>query len=79
METDTMNVYVLEAQIPYEGSVTMGVYTTREAAEVAAKAFEASDAAQQFPTGYDYYVVAVVLDAGPRERWGEGELVGVDD
>jgi ABC-type transport system involved in Fe-S cluster assembly fused permease/ATPase subunit len=79
METDTMNVYVLEAQIPYEGSVTMGVYTTREGAEAAAKAFEASDAAQQFPTGYDYYVQTVVLDAGPRERWGEGESVDLDD
>ena len=75
-----MNVYVLEAQIPYEeGSVTMGVYTTREGAEAAAKAFEAADAAQQFPTGYDYYVQTVELDAGPRARWVDGEPVDLDD
>lgn len=72
-----MNVYVLEAQIPYEGSVTMGVYTTRALAEAAAAAFEVCDAAQQFPTGYDYYIQTVALDAPPEERWGAGELVEV--
>lgn len=74
-----MNVYVLEAHLPYEGSVTMGVYTTREGAEAAAKAFEAFDAAQQDPIEYNYYVVAVVLDAGPRDHGAEGEPVDLDD
>ena len=74
-----MNVYVLEAHLPYEGSVTMGVYSSREAADAAAKAFEAFDAAQKHPIEYNYYVVAVVLDAGPRDHGAEGEPVDLDD
>lgn len=33
-----MQVFVLEGRIPYEGGCVLGVYSTREAAETAARA-----------------------------------------
>ena len=60
METDTMFVYVLEGLLDYEGGTVLGAYTTRAAAEAAARADAAEDA-------YDDYVVHRIEVGAPTE------------
>jgi len=62
-----MMVYVLEGHIAYEGHITLGVYSSRAAAEAAAHEFERANRAQDYPTDYDYQVNVVQLDAAAKE------------
>ena len=60
--------YVLEGHIMYEGHITLGVYTSRAAASMAAIEFELANRADDYPTDYDYRINAVELDAPAREH-----------
>ena len=61
-------VYVLEGHIMYEGHITLGVYTSRAAASMAAEEFESANRAGAYPTDYDYRINAVEMDAAAREH-----------
>ncbi len=73
-----MNVYVVEGRIRYEGSSVLGTYPTRESAVEAARAFEVTNRAEEYPIDFDYYVHEVVLGEPLRDRWHEGEAVQME-
>ncbi len=64
-----MRVYVLEGRIDYEGGCLLGVYSTREAAEAAARADYRATSAMS------YVVHEVEVDAPADLRI----LVGIED
>lgn len=60
--------YVLEGHILYEGHITLGVYTSRAAASMAAEEFERANRAESYPTDYDYRINAIELDEPAGEH-----------
>lgn len=73
-----MNVFVLEAHVAYEGGSVVGVYSTHEAAMVAARAFEAANRAQRYPTDFGYCIHEVGVDAVGHDRRFDGDLLEVE-
>ena len=73
-----MTVYVLMGEISYEPGTVLGVYSSRETARAAAQAYDAADRAQQYPTGYAYFIHEVGVDAPACERLLDGELLEVE-
>ena len=63
-----MTAYVLEGHIMYGGHITLGVYTSRAAASMAAEQFERNNRAESYPTDYDYRINAIELDAPAGEH-----------
>ena len=73
-----MNVFVLMGEISYEPGTVLGVYSSRETARAAAQAYDAADRAQQYPTGYAYFIHEVGVDAAAQERILEGDQINVE-
>lgn len=73
-----MTVFVLMGEIAYEPGTVLGVYSSRDAALVAARAFEAANRTTQYSTQYDYFIHEVGVDAAARERILDGERLEVE-
>ena len=69
-----MTVYVLMGEITYEPGTVLGVYSTRETALAAARAFEAANSS----TEYSYFIHEIGVDAAARERILDGERLEVE-
>ena len=69
-----MRVYVLEGRIPYEGGCVLGVYSTREAAEAAARAYYRGDSHMS----YVVHEVGVDAPADMRILVDEADYVEAD-
>lgn len=59
-----MTMYVLTGEIQYEGQVVLGVYSTQELAEAAARLYDQEADGQGY---HSYDVHQVVLDSDARD------------
>ena len=70
-----MQVYVLEGRLPYEGGVPLGVYSSREAAEAAARA-DMRLMSGGGTMGYVVHAIEVDAPADMRILVDEADYVG---